>query len=350
VRASTRGGSWPFVLPGAGGSAEDIRIREAAWIARCVGRGATAPLTGQDVAALADSLASVELAPGGVLFRADDTASAGVWILRQGRVELSVGSGRRRVVVAVLGPGDVEGDIPLLLGRPLPYTARALDDVTCLHLTGAAFEALLAARPAIGRRWLSSIAERVAASHGRLIGLLGRSLPAQVAGLLLDEADDGAVHLPQRTIAAMLGVARPSLNKILKDFERRGHVTVGYRSVPDDPTSIAMVPIMAISAPNTIPPASPATTPCPTRVPMPVRVPMLVAMVTSRSGGPPDAGLDRQHGLDRPRTSVTTITERVIRHRSGWTGRLASGRVTADAAPGSRTGNRRSPRSTGPGS
>lgn len=40
------------------------------------------------------------------------------WIVRQGRVELSVGSGRRRVVVGVRWPGDVEGDIPLLLGTP----------------------------------------------------------------------------------------------------------------------------------------------------------------------------------------------------------------------------------------
>lgn len=181
--------------------------------------------------ALAGSLGAVGLPSGGVLFRGDDPSSVGVWIVRQGRVELSVGSGRRRVVVGVLRPGDVEGDIPLLLGHPVPYTARALDDVTCLHLTGPAFESLLAERPAIGRRWLSSIADRLATSQGRLIALLGRSLPAQLAGLLLDEAENDMVMLPQRTVAAMLGVARPSLNKVLKEFERHGHISVGYGSV-----------------------------------------------------------------------------------------------------------------------
>jgi len=225
------GGSWPFALPGVGGHAESARIREAAWIARCVGRGTSAPLTAEDVVALAGSLGSVELRPGGLLFGADDPAGAGVWIVREGRVELSVGSGRRRVVVGVLRTGDVEGDIPLLLGRPLPYTARAVDRTVCLHLPGPAFEQLLVTRPAIGRRWLSSVAGRLAGSHARLIGMLGRSLPAQLAGLLLDEAESGAVLLPQRTVAAMLGVARPSLNKILKDFERRGLVELGYGSV-----------------------------------------------------------------------------------------------------------------------
>lgn len=122
-----RSGSWPFALPGASGPAKNARIGEAAWIARCVGRGTTAPMTTEDVVALAESLGSVDLRPGGLLFGADDPSSAGVWIVREGRVELSVGSGRRRVVVGVLRAGDVEGDIPLLLGRPLPYAARTVD-------------------------------------------------------------------------------------------------------------------------------------------------------------------------------------------------------------------------------
>lgn len=213
----------------------DAPIRDAAWVARCVGRGTAAPLAQGDVAALAGTLHPIELAAGQPLFGTATGPNPGVWIIRSGHVELSVTSGRHRVVVGVLRPGDVEGDIPLLLGLALPYSARAVNAVTCLHLTPPDFEGLLARHPAIARRWLSSVAQRLAASHERLIALLGRPLPAQLAGLLLDEADDdagcGTVRLPQRTLAAMLGVARPSLNKILKDFERHGHVEVGYSSV-----------------------------------------------------------------------------------------------------------------------
>ncbi len=222
---TTRAGS----VPG------DAPIRDAAWVARCVGRGAAAPLAPGDVAALAQTLHPIELRAGQHLFRANAPDSTGVWIIRSGQVELSVVSGRGRVVVGVLRPGDVEGDISLLLGLALPYAARAVDALTCLHLTSADFDGLLARHPAIARRWLSSVAQRLATSHERLIALLGRPLPAQLAGLLLDEADHdadgGMVRLPQRTLAAMLGVARPSLNKILKDFERHGHIEVGYASV-----------------------------------------------------------------------------------------------------------------------
>ncbi len=42
---------------------------------------------------------------------------------------------------------------------------------------------------------------------------------------------DGSIHLAQGTLAAMLGVQRPSLNKILKDFERDGLITIRYAGI-----------------------------------------------------------------------------------------------------------------------
>jgi CRP-like cAMP-binding protein len=93
------------------------------------------------------------------------------------------------------------------------------------------FESRLATHPTIAGRWLSWVAGRLAASQARILGLLGRNLSAQVAQLLLDEQHDGTVELAQRTLAAMLGVQRPSLNKVLKDFERDRLITVRYAAV-----------------------------------------------------------------------------------------------------------------------
>lgn len=205
-------------------------VRAAAWIARCVGRGEAAPLCADDLDALAIYLSARDLSPGTVLFAAGQP-STGVWIVRAGRVELAVGSGRRRAVIGMMRPGDVDGDISLLLDMPPPYTARALTDSVCLYLPADAFERLLAERSTVTRRWLSSVAQRTAASQHRLIGLLGRSLPEQAAALLRDEAEDGTVDLSQQILAAMLGVRRPSLNKVLRDFDRRGVIRAGYRSI-----------------------------------------------------------------------------------------------------------------------
>lgn len=213
-----------------GGSEADASLRQAAWVARCVGRGEGAPLRQADVAALADALETRAVSRDTVIFRGGQ-GGAGVWIIREGRVELSVGSGRRRAVIHVLRPGDVDGDIQLLLDMPMPYTARTLTDATFLYLSGEDFEAVVQRHPGITRRWMSSIAMRLAASQTRILGLLGKSLTEQVARLLLDEAVDGTVELTQRTIAAMLGAQRPSLNKVLKVLESDNLIAIGYGAV-----------------------------------------------------------------------------------------------------------------------
>ncbi|WP_232524225.1 Crp/Fnr family transcriptional regulator [Nocardiopsis gilva] len=212
------------------GGQSDQQLQQAAWVARCVGRGASAPLTSEDVSALAATLSRRSVTRGAVAFggRGD---RPGVWIVRSGRLELAAGSGAGRVVVQILRDGDVDGDIQLLLDMPLPYTARALDDVELLHLNQEDFERLLATRPPIARRWLSSVAERLNTSHMRILGLLGRTLTQQTAQLLLDEAVEGDIALPQRTLAAMLGVRRPSLNKVLKELEKDGLIQVRYSAI-----------------------------------------------------------------------------------------------------------------------
>lgn len=39
------------------------------------------------------------------------------------------------------------------------------------------------------------------------------------------------MELPQRTLAAMLGVQRPSLNKVLKDLECDGLIKISYSAI-----------------------------------------------------------------------------------------------------------------------
>jgi len=212
----------------------DGLIRQAAWAARCVGRGTTAPVRGAELADPAGPLGGIvqhrAVAKGDVLFRAGQRSS-GVWIVTEGRYELLLSSRQRRAVVGGLRPGDVDGDIPLLLDQPVPYAARAVTNGSCRYLSRDAFEQLLADRPELARRWTASVTQRLAAGQARVVGLLGQPLIRQAARLLLDEAVEAVVRLPQRTLAAMLGVQRPSLNKVLKELERDGLIAVRYAAL-----------------------------------------------------------------------------------------------------------------------
>jgi CRP-like cAMP-binding protein len=217
-------------LLGLASSGEDAMVREAAWLARCVGRGEWAPLFEGDITELGQRLERVHFDPGALVFSQGNTSDA-VWVFQSGRVELSRRDGRNRLIIQVVHPGDVDGDIGLILQMPLPYSAHAIDDVVALRLSAEDFEWLIATRPALARRWLSSIAARLMNAERRILQLAGRDLKTQLANLLLDEGREGSVALPQESLAALLGVRRPSLNKILREFERAGVVELSYRCV-----------------------------------------------------------------------------------------------------------------------
>jgi CRP-like cAMP-binding protein len=228
------------LLPFARGGPDDM-VREAAWLARCVGRGDWAPLSETDIVELGNRLQPVALEPGAPLFAQGATSEA-VWIVREGRVELSRRDGRRRMILQIVHPGEVDGDISLILEMPLPYSARAVDHVQALRLSAPDFEWLIASRPALARRWLSSVAGRLMHAEHRILQLGGRDLRAQLSMLLLDEQHEGSVELPQESLASLLGVRRPSLNKVLRDLERERLVRLSYRRVEiSDPAGLARV-------------------------------------------------------------------------------------------------------------
>ena len=132
----------------------------AAWAASRIGVGEHAPVEAAAVAAHAAGLRVRPLAAGQVLFTAGQ-APTGVWIVRTGAVELTVGSGRHRAVVDLPHSGDLAGDLPLLLGRPPACTARAARRGMSLLLDPATFTTLLAEHPQLARRWLGGLARRL---------------------------------------------------------------------------------------------------------------------------------------------------------------------------------------------
>lgn len=83
------------------------------------------------------------------------------------------GRSRRRSSSRSLG--DVDGYLQLLPRMPMSYTARASSAAQCLLLPVDRFEVALATHPALSKRWLTSIADRLAASQRRLVNLLGHA-------------------------------------------------------------------------------------------------------------------------------------------------------------------------------
>jgi CRP-like cAMP-binding protein len=199
-------------------------------------------LAPEDVEELALLLGERRYPAGEVLFRVGELP-ARVHIVRQGRVELSREIGGRRVLLQLLRAGDVFGDVPLLVRMAEPFDARALDDSVVLSIDAVVLFRLLERRPRLAQRWLVSLALRMAATQARLVDLLAGGLEAQVAAVLGREAEQQVVRLRQSALAELLGASRTSVNRVLKRFEARGLVHLGYGQVEIlDPAGLVSLP------------------------------------------------------------------------------------------------------------
>ena len=205
--------------------------RYSTWLACCLSRGHEAPLRDNDIESLANELGERAFAGGTFIFQRGEPA-ASVHIVRTGSVELSRTVHGRRVTLQVLNAGDVFGDVPVFLGEPEPFDARAIQDCTILSIDSAALFTLLQTRPLVARRWFVSLAERMAGLQQRLGDLLAGGVEAQLASILLREADDvGDVKITQSQLAGLLGVQRSSVQRVLKSLAAAGLIELHYRRI-----------------------------------------------------------------------------------------------------------------------
>jgi CRP-like cAMP-binding protein len=219
----------------------EVNFPQAAWIACCLGRGSLAPLDPDDIADLVAELGERRYPAGSLLFRMGE-APARVHIVHSGTVELSRELNGRRVVLQILAPGDVVGDISLFIRMAEAFDARALEDSVVLTMDSLALCSLLQRRPRLARRWLVSVSLRTTELQARLVDLLAGGLEAQLASILIRHAEQGVVHLNQAILAQLVGGWRTSVNRVLKHMEARAVIRLRYGQVEVlDPAALAIV-------------------------------------------------------------------------------------------------------------
>lgn len=202
-----------------------------AWLARSFGRPDYLPLGPEDLEVLKTAAEVITRYPGTHLFKEGEQASA-AYLIKEGKVDLYRGQGSRREVVSRIGPGAVIGDIAMFLGEPYISSARVVHHVTAFQFDRDRLLPELARSPAICLRWLVAGLSQLEKTQRRVINLMHKTVLAQVADLLVDEADDrGEITLSQATMATLLGASRQSVNEALSEMKANGWLETGYRLV-----------------------------------------------------------------------------------------------------------------------
>ena len=192
-------------------------------------------------AALRASMTEVTLPRGETLFREGDSGDC-LYVITDGKIKLGrAATDGRENILAVLGPGEMFGELSLFDPKPRTATAVAVVDSTLMSLGHEALDQLLTGRPAVAESMLAALAQRLRRTNESLADLVFSDVPGRVAKALLDlstrfgvQADDGlhVTHdLTQEELAQLVGASRETVNKALADFASRGWIRLEARAV-----------------------------------------------------------------------------------------------------------------------
>lgn len=200
-----------------------------------------AALDAEASSALRSNMTTVELGRGEILFHEGDPGDR-LYVILDGKVKLGRASGDgRENLLAVLGPGEMFGELSLFDPGPRNATATAVADTTLIGLGSDDLVAWLDGRPDVSRQLLRALARRLRRTNEALADLVFSDVPGRVAKALLDlserfgrPTDDGlrvAHDLTQEELAQLVGASRETVNKALADFASRGWLRLEARAV-----------------------------------------------------------------------------------------------------------------------
>jgi CRP/FNR family transcriptional regulator len=177
------------------------------------------------------------LKAGEVLFAAGD-AGDGCYLLDRGLLTVTVTSswGEERTI-AILGPGAVVGELSMIDGRPRSASVFALNDCLLRFTSREAFAKCMATHPQAYHALVAILAFRLRQADDGLAATTFLSVKARVARALIELAEyvgtpssTGQIVLHEKIsladIAAMAGVARENVSRVMSEW-RRGNLITG---------------------------------------------------------------------------------------------------------------------------
>ena len=159
-----------------------------------------------------------------------------------GNVRISVPSPEgKEIVLAIIQPGEVFGEIAVLDGKERTAEATAMTDCTLAVLERRDVMAFLESNPTGWPRLVDLLCARLRHSDRQIAEMAFLQLPVRLAKALLRMADMAAglagaragarIRLTQRELGNIVGMTRESVNKCLREWQRKGIIRVDDNAI-----------------------------------------------------------------------------------------------------------------------
>lgn len=150
-----------------------------------------------------------------------------------GTIRISVPSPEgKEIVLAILQPGELLGEIALLDGKDRTADARAMAASSLAILDRRAVLAFLEKHPSGCLGLIEVLCGRLRKTDQQIAEIVFLDLPARLAKTLLRMASVARgptgtrIELSQRELGNIVGATRESINKCLREWQRNGIVRV----------------------------------------------------------------------------------------------------------------------------
>jgi CRP/FNR family transcriptional regulator, cyclic AMP receptor protein len=165
-------------------------------------------------------------AAGGTLFRAGEP-SAGLFVVLTGEVRVLRARDGRQQVIHSEGPGGTLGEVALFEGGPMPATAEAVTDLSCLVIGKEALLSIIREDPAVALVFLHRLSARVRGLVERLDRVANQAVLGRLAAFVLARATSAmsatfTLGVTQEALAEELGTVREVVVRGLATLRRNG--------------------------------------------------------------------------------------------------------------------------------
>ena len=166
---------------------------------------------------LYQKMSEVTLRRGEVLFEENDDADQ-LYIVTEGKVKLGhTTSDGRENLLAILGPGEILGELTLFDRGTRSGTATAISSTRLLSLAHTDLMAFIDSHPQMAKLMLRDLAGRLRRTNEALADMVFSDVPGRVA-----KAEE---------LAQLVGASRETVNKSLAEFGSRGWIRLEGRAV-----------------------------------------------------------------------------------------------------------------------
>jgi CRP/FNR family cyclic AMP-dependent transcriptional regulator len=162
-------------------------------------------------------------------------------VVLTGRVYITIPSADgREIVLAILGSGEIFGEVAMLDGRERTADAKAETECSLAILCRRDVLRFFEQYPAAWSSIVSLLCERLRHTDQQMAEVAMLALPVRLAKVLLRMATLGGpsgtgrvsqVHVTQRELGNVVAATRESVNKHLGDWQRKGVVQITERLI-----------------------------------------------------------------------------------------------------------------------